>query len=105
MDPSRGYHQIRMLPDDEEKTTFFTEYGMFCWKVVPFGLKNAGTTYQTMVNAIFANQIGKNMEIYVDDMLVKSKERGQHLENLKETFESIQKSAHLESPRGNFWVI
>ncbi|GAA0155165.1 hypothetical protein LIER_12950 [Lithospermum erythrorhizon] len=87
MDTSRGYHQIRMLPEDEKKIAFFIEYGLFCWTVMPFGLKNAGATYQRMVNAIFANHIGRNMEIYVDDMLVKSKEMGHHLENLKETFE------------------
>ncbi|GAA0143811.1 hypothetical protein LIER_35811 [Lithospermum erythrorhizon] len=86
MDASRGYHQIRLLLEDEEKTAFFTEYGLFYWKVMPFGLKNAEETYQRMLNPIFENQIGRNMEIYVDDMLVKSEERGQHLENLKETF-------------------
>ncbi|GAA0175979.1 hypothetical protein LIER_29055 [Lithospermum erythrorhizon] len=89
MDASRGYHQIRMLPEDEEKIAFFTDYGLFCWNVMPFGLKNAGATYQRMVNGIFTNQIGRNMEIYVDDMLVKRKERGHHLENLKETFEQL----------------
>ncbi|GAA0173147.1 hypothetical protein LIER_41469 [Lithospermum erythrorhizon] len=90
MDASRGYHQVRILLEDKEKTAFFTEYGLFCWKVMPFGLKNAGTTYQRMVNIIFANQIGRNMKIYVDDMLVKSKEKGHHLENLRETFEQLR---------------
>ncbi|GAA0144135.1 hypothetical protein LIER_04657 [Lithospermum erythrorhizon] len=57
-----------MLPEDEEKTAFITEYDLYCWKVMPFGLKNAGVTYQRMVNSIFASQIGRNMEIYVDDI-------------------------------------
>ncbi|GAA0144748.1 hypothetical protein LIER_05111 [Lithospermum erythrorhizon] len=70
MDVSRRYHQIHMSLEDEEKIAFFTEYGLFCWK--------------KMVNAIFANQIGTNMEIYVDDMLVKSKEMGNHLQNLRD---------------------
>ncbi|GAA0187324.1 hypothetical protein LIER_34612 [Lithospermum erythrorhizon] len=76
MDPSRGYHQVRMLPEDEEKTAFFIECGLFCWKVISFGLKNTGATYQRMVNTIFANQIGRNMEIYVDDSWRKVKKRG-----------------------------
>ncbi|GAA0182961.1 hypothetical protein LIER_30465 [Lithospermum erythrorhizon] len=87
MDGLRGYHHIKMYPEDEEKTTLTNEYGLYCWKVMTFGLKNAGTTYQRMVNSIFATQIGKNMEIYVDDMLVKSKVRRDHLKNLKETLD------------------
>ncbi|GAA0178128.1 hypothetical protein LIER_29795 [Lithospermum erythrorhizon] len=72
-----------MLPEDEEKKVFITEYGMYCWRVMPFGLKNAEATYQRMVNTIFEPQIGRNMEIYVDDMLVKSKLISEHVENLK----------------------
>ncbi|GAA0166406.1 hypothetical protein LIER_21563 [Lithospermum erythrorhizon] len=53
MDTSRAYHQIRMLLEDEEKTAFITEYGLYCWKVMVFGLKNAGATYQRIVNSIF----------------------------------------------------
>ena len=48
--------------------------GLYCYKVMPFGLKNAGTTYQRLVNKMFSKQIGRNMEVYMDDMLVKSKE-------------------------------
>ncbi|GAA0157126.1 hypothetical protein LIER_14458 [Lithospermum erythrorhizon] len=48
MDASRGYHQIRILPEDEESTTFITEYDLYCWRVMPFGLKNAGATYQLL---------------------------------------------------------
>ncbi|GAA0163583.1 hypothetical protein LIER_19412 [Lithospermum erythrorhizon] len=73
MDVSRGYHQIKMYPEDEVKIAFITEYGFYCWKVMPFGLKNIGATYERMVNSIFTTLIGQNMEIYVDDMLVKSK--------------------------------
>ncbi|GAA0170377.1 hypothetical protein LIER_24653 [Lithospermum erythrorhizon] len=81
-----------MYPDDEEKTAFITEYGLYFWNVMPFGLKNAGATYQRMVNSIFANQIGRNMDIYVDDMLVKSKVRTDHLKNLRETFNQLMAS-------------
>ncbi|GAA0152117.1 hypothetical protein LIER_10677 [Lithospermum erythrorhizon] len=70
VDASRGYHQIKMCLDDEEKTAFIIEYGLYCWKVMLFALKNARATYQRMVNFIFTTQIGQNMEIYVDDILV-----------------------------------
>ncbi|GAA0139426.1 hypothetical protein LIER_35087 [Lithospermum erythrorhizon] len=103
MNASRGYHQIKMLPEDEEKTTFMTEYDLYCWRVMPLGLKNAEAIYQRMVNAIFEPQIGRNMEIYADDMLVKSKMRGEHLKNFRETFARLRdskmklnlKNAHL----------
>ncbi|GAA0172198.1 hypothetical protein LIER_41299 [Lithospermum erythrorhizon] len=72
LDASRGYHQILLHDEDQEKTAFITEYGLYCWKVMPFGLKNAGATYQRMVNRVFKEQIERNMEIYIDDMLVKS---------------------------------
>ncbi|GAA0187318.1 hypothetical protein LIER_34606 [Lithospermum erythrorhizon] len=86
MDASRGYHQIRMLPKDEEETTFITDYDLYCKRVMPFGLKNVVATYQWMVYTILEPQIGHNMKIYVDDMLFKIKVRSEHLENLKETF-------------------
>ena len=79
LDAFRGYHQVMMSEEDQAKTTFITEYGLYCWKVMPFGLKNAGATYQRMVNAMFINQIGRNMEIYVDDMLIKSERRCDHV--------------------------
>ena len=57
---------------------------------MPFGLKNAGATYQRLVNRMFNNQIGRNVEVYVDDMLVKSKEEEDHLDDLKETFNTLR---------------
>jgi hypothetical protein len=72
MDAFSGYNQILMLPEDREKTTFITDRGLYCYKVMPFSLKNAGATYQRLVNKMFQAQIGRNMEVYVDDMLVKS---------------------------------
>ena len=64
---------------------------LFCYKVMPFRLKNAGATYQRLMNKMFHNQIGRNVEVYVDDMLVKSKEEGDHLDDLRETFEILHK--------------
>uniref|UniRef100_A0A2N9IAR9 Uncharacterized protein n=1 Tax=Fagus sylvatica TaxID=28930 RepID=A0A2N9IAR9_FAGSY len=90
MDAFSGYNQIRMEEEDQEKTAFITSRGLFCYKVMPFGLKNAGATYQRLVNKMFHDQIGRNVEVYVDDMLVKSKENEDHLTDLKETFQALR---------------
>ena len=90
MDAFSGYNQIKMAEEDQEKTAFITSQGLYCYKVMPFGLKNAGATYQRLVNKMFSQQIGKNMEVYVDNMLVKSKEELTHLDDLKETFATFK---------------
>ena len=82
MDAFSGYNQIRMDEADQEKTSFVTSQGLFCYKVMPFGLKNAGATYQRLVNHMFHPQIGRNVEVYVDDMLVKSQDEEIHLDDL-----------------------
>ena len=74
MDTFSGYNQILIHPEDQEKTSFITSRGIYCYKDMPFGLKNAGLTYQRLVNMMFADQIGRTMEVYIDDMLVKSLE-------------------------------
>ena len=91
IDAFSGYNQIRMAKKDQEKTAFITSQGLYCYKVMPFGLKNAGATYQRLVNKMFGQQIGRNIEVYMDDMLVKSKEELTHLDNLKETFATLKK--------------
>uniref|UniRef100_A0A2N9HQ03 Uncharacterized protein n=1 Tax=Fagus sylvatica TaxID=28930 RepID=A0A2N9HQ03_FAGSY len=85
------YNQIVMDESDQEKTSFITSRGLFCYKVMPFGLKNAGATYQRLMNRMFHDQIGRNVEVYVDDMLVKSKEEDGHLDDLRETFQTLRK--------------
>ena len=90
MDAFSRYNQIRMAKDDQEKTSFITSQGLYCYKVLPFGLKNAGATYQRLVNKMFNKQIGRNMEVYMDDMLVKSREELAHLDDLKETFTTLK---------------
>ncbi|CAL2247795.1 unnamed protein product [Prunus armeniaca] len=82
MDAYSGYNQIFMDPADREHTAFITDRGLYCYNVMPFGLKNAGATYQRLVNGIFPKYIGGIMEVYVDDMLEKSRTAGDHLENL-----------------------
>ncbi|KAK0579223.1 hypothetical protein LWI29_022984 [Acer saccharum] len=86
MDAYSGYNQIRMNEDDEAKTAFITDRGVYCYRVMPFGLKNAGATYQRLVNRIFAAEIGRTMEVYVDDMLTKSVTAEGHVPNLRNTF-------------------
>ena len=72
MDAFSGYNQIKMDEVDQVKTSFITSQGLFCYKVMPFGLKNARPTYQQLVNHMFRPEIGQNVEVYVDDILVKS---------------------------------
>ena len=80
-----------MDEDDQEKTSFVTSQGLYSYKVMLFGLKNARATYQRLVNRMLSYQIGRNVEVYVDDMLVKSKDEANHLDNLKETFGTLRK--------------
>ncbi|KAL0445525.1 UNVERIFIED_CONTAM: hypothetical protein Slati_1680400 [Sesamum latifolium] len=68
MDPSQEYHQIMLAPEDRKKVSFITSSGTFCYVAMPFGLKNVGATYQRLVDKIFPSQIGRNIEVYVDDM-------------------------------------
>ena len=91
MDAFSRYNQILMDEDDQENTSFVTSQGLYCYKVMPFGLKNARATYQRLVNRMFFHQIGRNVEVYVDDMLVKRKDEANHLDDLKETFNILRK--------------
>uniref|UniRef100_A0A2N9IPM7 Reverse transcriptase domain-containing protein n=1 Tax=Fagus sylvatica TaxID=28930 RepID=A0A2N9IPM7_FAGSY len=91
MDAFSGYNQIMMDENDQEKTSFITSRGLFCYKVMPFGLKNAGATYQRLMNRMFHDQISRNVKVYVDDMLVKSTEEDNHLDDLGETFKTLRK--------------
>ena len=78
-----------MVEEDQEKTAFITSQGLYCYRVMPFELKNLGATYQRLVNKMF-NKIGRNMEVYMDNMLVKSKKELAHLDDLKETFTTLK---------------
>ncbi|KAL0458768.1 UNVERIFIED_CONTAM: hypothetical protein Slati_0504000 [Sesamum latifolium] len=91
MDASQGYHQIMLALEDRRKVSFITSEGTFCYVAIPFGLKNAGATYQRLVDKIFYPQIGRNVEVYVDDMLVKSKRAEEHVKDLEETFSVLRK--------------
>ena len=91
MDVFSGYNQIKMDETNQDKTSFITSQGLFCYKVMPFGFKNVRETYQRLVNHIFRPQIRRNVEVYVDDMLVKSLDEGKHLDDLQETFDTLRR--------------
>ncbi|XP_016207088.1 uncharacterized protein LOC107647530 [Arachis ipaensis] len=90
MDAYSGYNQILMHPEDQSKTAFITEHGNFCYKAMPFGLKNAWATYQRLMDKVFRQQIGRNMEIYVDDMVAKTSAQGSHCDDLLEVFNQVR---------------
>ena len=75
---------------DQEKTSFIASQGLFCYKVMPFRLKNARATYQRLMNHMFRSQIGHNVKVYIDDMLVKSLDEDKHLDDLQETFDMLK---------------
>ena len=83
---------------DQENTSFMTSHGLFCYKVMPFGLKNAGVKYQRLRNKMFAQQIGRNVQVYVDDMLVKSLRKDDHLDDLRETFDTLRSYNMKQNP-------
>ena len=86
MDTYSGYNQISIYEPNEEHTSFIIDRVLYSYKAMPFSLKNAGVTYQRLMNMMFKDLIGKSMEVYVDDMLVKSKIAGDHIEHLNQMF-------------------
>jgi hypothetical protein len=91
LDAYSGYHQISLAVDDEEKTTFITSFGIFCYTKMAFGLKNGGATYKKCVHTVLKGQIRWNVEAYIDDIVVKSEKRGDLLDDLKKTFDNLRK--------------
>ena len=91
LDALSGYNQIKMHPRDESKTAFMMETSSYCYKVMPFGLKNAGATYQRLMDSVLAPMLGRNVYAYVDDMVVALTERMQHVADLEELFATIAK--------------
>ncbi|KAL2479710.1 Integrase catalytic domain-containing protein [Abeliophyllum distichum] len=86
-----GYNQIHMYSPDEEYTSFITDIDLYYYKVMSFDLKNTKATYQRLVNNMFAKKLGTTMEVYVDDVLVKSLIKTDHINHLRETFEVLKK--------------
>ena len=90
LDAFLGYHQIPMHPLDAEKTSFITPHGLYCYNVMPFGLKNAGATYQRLVTKMSRPLLSSTMEVYIDDMLVKSKQCPNHTTHPQQTFNLLR---------------
>ncbi|GKD81232.1 reverse transcriptase domain-containing protein, partial [Tanacetum coccineum] len=91
LDAYKGYHQIQMAKDDEEKTAFHTSQGVYCYTKMPFGLKNTGATYQRLVDTTFEGQVGRNLEVYVDDLVIKSHTEDELVLDIIETFRALRK--------------
>ena len=106
MDAFLGYNQIKLVETDQEKTSFVTSQGLFCYKVMLFGIKNTNATYQMLMNKMFAHQIGRNVQVYVDDMLVKSRREDDHLNDLREIFDTLRSyNMKLNSSKCAFRVL
>jgi hypothetical protein len=84
------YHPIAIKEEDQEKTAFITPFGAYCYTTMSFGLKNAGATYQRAIQACFKRQLNKNVEAYVDDVVVKTKNYSMLIDDLEETFASLR---------------
>ena len=91
MDGFSGYNQIKMTPEDMEKTTFITLWGTFCYKVMPFGLKNVGATYERAMVTLFHDMMHREIEVYVDDMIAKFESKNDHIINLRKLFKRLRK--------------
>nr|GEY51158.1 reverse transcriptase domain-containing protein [Tanacetum cinerariifolium] len=91
LDAYKGYHQIKMAEEDEEKTAFITSQGIFCYSKMPFGLKNARATYQCLVDKDFQKQIRRNLEVYVDDLVIKIQTKKEVIRDAEETFKTLRK--------------
>ena len=105
LDAFQGYHQIPLALDDQEKTVFVTSTGNYHYKVMPFGLKNAGSTYQRMMTKMFEPQLGWSIEVYIDDMVIKSKVVSEHVGDLTNIFEILRKhKLRLNASKCSFGV-
>jgi hypothetical protein len=90
LDCYSGYHQIAIKEENQEKTAFITPFGAYCYTTMSFGLKNAGATYQRAILACFKWQLNKNVEAYVDDVVVKTRNSSTLIDDLEETFASLR---------------
>ncbi|GJU35676.1 reverse transcriptase domain-containing protein [Tanacetum coccineum] len=90
LDAYKGCHQIQIAKEDEGKTTFITSQGIFCYTKMPFGLRNSGATYQRLVDKAFQKQIGRNLEVYMDDLVIKSRTKDKIVRDIEETFNTLR---------------
>ena len=113
LDVFQGYHQIPLALNDQEKMAFITPTRNYHYKVMSFGLKNARSTYQRIMTMMFESQLGKNIEVYIDNMVVKSKVVSEHVKDLGNIFEILRKhklrlnasKCSLVWGQASFWAI
>jgi hypothetical protein len=86
-----GYNHIKLKKEDEEKTAFIMPYGVFSYQVMPFGLKNAGATYQRMMQNFLGSQIGCNIQVYIDDVVITTRKEESLISDLAETFDNLNR--------------
>jgi hypothetical protein len=91
LDAYSGYNQIKLKKEYEEKTAFITPYGVFCYQVMPFDLKNAGATYQRMMQNCLGSQIGRNIKVYIDNMVITTRKEESLISDLAETFDNLNR--------------
>ena len=98
LDAYSGYHQIRMKKSDQKATSFITPFGTYCYVTMPFGLKNAGATYQRTMQRCLKDQIGRNVHAYVDDIAVMTRKGSDLISDLKETFDNLRQYKMMLNP-------
>jgi hypothetical protein len=89
LDAYSGYNQIKFKKEDEEKTAFITPYGVFCYQIMPFVLKNVGAIYQRMMQNCPGSQIGRNIQVYIDDVVITTRKEESLISDLAETFDNL----------------
>ncbi|KAK1607610.1 hypothetical protein QYE76_031283 [Lolium multiflorum] len=105
LDAYSGYNQIKLKKEDQELTAFITPHGVFCYNVMTFGLKNAGATYQRCMQACLGEQIGRNIEVYIDDIVVKTKHTATLVDDLRETFDNLDRYKIKLNPKKCFFGV
>jgi hypothetical protein len=105
LDAYSGYNQISLKVEDEDKTVFITPHGVYCYMMMPFGLKNVGATYQRCMQTCLKEQIGHNIEVYIDDIIIKYTKADSLINDLQETFANLDRySIKLNLKKCSFGV-
>jgi hypothetical protein len=105
LDAYSGYNQIKLKEEDQELTAFITPHGVFCYNVMTFGLKNAGATYQRCMQACLGEQIGRNIKVNIDDIVVKTKHAATLIGDLRETFDNLDRYKIELNPKKCFFGV
>jgi hypothetical protein len=91
LDAYSSYNQIKWKKEDKEKIAFITPYGVFCYQMMPFGLKNAGATYQRMMQSCLGSQIGRNIQVYINDVVITTRKEESLISDLAENFDNLNR--------------